>query len=553
MMLWDMDREDFVDLCKKGDEQALNQLYKTYSGKMMKICLRYVPDRQIAQDLLHDGFIVIFTSIGSLRNPERLESWMGVVMKNIALHYLSQNNMVNTIPLSEMSEEDEPAESPFMADLVSYDRLMELVEGLPDGYSKVFKLAVLEGLPHKEIGDLLHIAPHSSSSQLYRAKALLRKMIVDCRLVIIILLLLLVPLFYNYLPWKKKQQSHQPKMAMRQPKAEKRKEDRQTDSLEQKVCPGTGERSQLPELISASPLADAGKVPPILPVGNITISVPPVNKPLFVSDLPSATISGLCPEGNFVSVQRKKKAGVWKFMLAGSLGPQLAQNIYKLIATPHSDSGVGADLPQQVSTWEDYYTYLNTRYQEGTLGDSVTIINIAKNNQGDIVESQHHYSPVTIGLSVNKKLNERWSLETGLQYTFLKSYFTTGNDFRIQETQRIHYIGIPFRVSYCWGNFRNFSLYSTAGMQLDIPLKGTLQTSHITDSIPMSMGRQSLNVPLQWSINASTGVQYHFTPRISLYIEPTVNYYIPDGSGLRTIRKEHPVTFTVPVGLRFSW
>ena len=79
-------------------------------------------------------------------------------MKNIALHYLSQNNMVNTIPLSEMSEEDEPAESPFMADLVSYDRLMELVEGLPDGYSKVFKLAVLEGLPHKEIGDLLHIA-----------------------------------------------------------------------------------------------------------------------------------------------------------------------------------------------------------------------------------------------------------------------------------------------------------------------------------------------------------------------------------------------------------
>ena len=110
-------------------------------------------------------------------------------------------------------------------------------------------------VPGQTFCDLLHIAPHSSSSQLYRAKALLRKMIVDCRLVIIILLLLLVPLFYNYLPWKKKQQSHQPKMAMRQPKAEKRKEDRQTDSLEQKVCPGTGERSQLPELISASPLA----------------------------------------------------------------------------------------------------------------------------------------------------------------------------------------------------------------------------------------------------------------------------------------------------------
>lgn len=552
-MLWEMNREDFVDLCKKGDEQALNQLYKTYSGKMMKICLRYVPDRQIAQDLLHDGFIVIFTSIGSLRNPERLESWMGVVMKNIALHYLNQNNIVSTIPLSEISDEDEPAESPFIADWISYDRLMELVEGLPEGYSKVFKLAVLEGLPHKEIGDLLNIAPHSSSSQLHRAKALLKKMIADCRLVIILMLLFLIPLFYNYLPWRKKQQSHQLKMAVRQPKAEKREEDKSADSLEQVVRYSVGERSQLPGLISAPPLVDIRRVPLLLSMEDIMISVPPTDKPLFVSELPRATISGLYPEKGSISVQRKKKAGTWKFMLAGSLGPQLAQNIYKLIATPHSDSGGGIDLPQQVSTWEDYYTYLNTRYQEGTLGDSLTIMNIAKNNQGDIVEGQHHYSPVTIGLSANKKLNERWSLETGLQYTFLKSDFTTGSDYRIQETQKIHYIGIPFRVSYRWGGFRRFSLYSTAGIQLDIPLKGTLLTSHITDSIPIDIGRKSLDVPLQWSINASAGVQYHFTPHISFYVEPTVNYYIPDGSGLRTIRKEHPVTFTVPVGLRFSW
>ena len=160
-----MDKRELVDLCKEGDEQALDLLYKTYSGKMMGICLHYVSDRQIAQDLLHDGFIVIFTSIDSLRDPERLESWMGVVMKNISLRYLNQNNAANIIPLSEMSEEDEPAESSFDADFVSYDQIMELVESLPEGYSKVFKLAVLEGLPHKEIGDLLNIAPHSSSSQ----------------------------------------------------------------------------------------------------------------------------------------------------------------------------------------------------------------------------------------------------------------------------------------------------------------------------------------------------------------------------------------------------
>lgn len=531
-----MDRKDFVDLCKKGDEQALELLYKTYSGKMLKICLRYVPDRQIAQDLLHDGFIVIITSIGSLRNPEKLESWMGIVMKNIALRYLNQNNAANLIPLSEISDEDVPAESPFSADSISYDRLMEMVERLPEGYSKVFKLAVLDGLPHKEIGDLLNIAPHSSSSQLHRAKALLKKMLIDYRIALILLLLFLIPLFYKRMHWKK-QPSPLPKMT-NLPKVEKEQDGKQTES---------------PKPIPAPPLVYVDTNRPTLPLEEIKATMPSVHKPLFTWTFPENIAPGLPVSEKPFSLQRSRKARKWKFMLAGSLGPQLAQNMYKLIATPHSDSDVGSAFPQEVSTWEDYYSYLNARYQAGTLGDSVTIMNIAANNHGKIVEQQHHDAPVTIGLAVNKKLNERWSLESGLQYTYLKSDFITGDEYRIQETQKLHYLGIHLRVSYRWGSFRKFSFYSTAGVQVDIPLKGKLSTSHITDSIPMHIGSHSLSVPMQWSINGSAGVQYHFTPHISFYIEPTINYYIPDGSGLRTIRKEHPVTFTVPVGLRFSW
>ena len=77
-----MDIKELVDLCKKGNEQALSLLYKTYSKKMMGICLHYIPDKQIAQDLLHDGFIVIFTSIETLRTPEKLESWMAFIVFN---------------------------------------------------------------------------------------------------------------------------------------------------------------------------------------------------------------------------------------------------------------------------------------------------------------------------------------------------------------------------------------------------------------------------------------------------------------------------------------
>ena len=199
-------------------------------------------------------------------------------------------------------------------------------------------------------------------------------------------------------------------------------------------------------------------------------------------------------------------------MLAGSLGPQLAQNLYKLIATPHTD-GISSDFPQQVSTWEEYYSYLHTRYQQGTLGkDSIGLMQIAQNNSGRIVENQQHHAPIVVGLSLSKKLNERWSLETGLQYTLLRSEFTTGEAFRIQDNQKLHYIGIPLRLSYRFWHYKRFSGYATAGIQVDIPIKGTLQSFHVTDSIPHKLDSQPVSAPWQWSVNTSIGIQYRLTP-----------------------------------------
>ena len=408
-----------------------------------------------------------------------------------------------------------------------------MVEKLPDGYRNVFKLSVLDGLSHKEIAEILHIAPHSSSSQLSRAKMLLKMILASHRISLVLLLLFLFPILCDN--WKKKEMNiYLSKFADEQVKITIGQKD------EDSQCRASA-NTALHCASESSPVAFS------IPTTSLDTVLTAWSSISTVEDtIVSPTLS------RSFSSPIKKVTGKWKLMLAGSLGPQLAQNLYKLIATPHSDGAVSG-LPQQVSTWEDYYTYLNTRYEAGLLGDSLGLLNVAKNNSGRIVEHQQHDAPVTIGLSFSKKLNERWNLETGLQYTYLRSVFTTGEEYKIQETQKIHYLGIPLRFSYRLWNYKRFSVYSATGIQLDIPLKGTLHSAHTTDSIPMSLGNQSLNVPLQWSINASAGIQYHVTPRISFYLEPTINYYIPDGSSLRTVRKEHPFTFTVPFGVRFSY
>lgn len=186
-----MTKEELLNLCKKGDGQALSLLYKTYADRMRRICNQYVSDKQIVNDLLHDGFIVIFTSIGTLRSAEKKESWMGKIMKNISLRYLEQCRSITTVSLDSIEEEgyEESPTPSYSNDFPSYAILLEMIESLPKGYCEIFKLAVLEGLSHKEIGQLLNIAPHSSSSQLSRAKGMLRKLLSRYRAMIGLLIL----------------------------------------------------------------------------------------------------------------------------------------------------------------------------------------------------------------------------------------------------------------------------------------------------------------------------------------------------------------------------
>ena len=51
-----MNEAELAERCGKGDNLARKQLYERYAGQLMAICIRYIGDRETAQDVLHDGF-----------------------------------------------------------------------------------------------------------------------------------------------------------------------------------------------------------------------------------------------------------------------------------------------------------------------------------------------------------------------------------------------------------------------------------------------------------------------------------------------------------------
>ena len=176
MLLYrEMKEQELADKCRQGDNEARRLLYERYGGRLFAVCLRYVADRELAQDLLHDGFLKIFESFEkfSWRGEGSLRAWMERVMINLVLQYLRRNDVLNQSAALETVAEvyEEPEVS--VVDQISQQQLMDFITELPVGYRTVLNLFVFEGKSHKEIAQLLGINEKSSASQLARAKAAL--------------------------------------------------------------------------------------------------------------------------------------------------------------------------------------------------------------------------------------------------------------------------------------------------------------------------------------------------------------------------------------------
>ena len=85
-----------IERCRQGDADALGELYKAYAQRMRGVCRRYISDEQTVEDVLHDAFVIIFTSFDRLRDDRRAEPWMKAITRNVASKCKNQpKNILN--------------------------------------------------------------------------------------------------------------------------------------------------------------------------------------------------------------------------------------------------------------------------------------------------------------------------------------------------------------------------------------------------------------------------------------------------------------------------
>ena len=165
-------------LCARGDEKARHELYTRYAAYLFALCIRYVGDRELARDLMHDAMIKIFDSVGKYKPTGSLKSWCGRVAVNMVIDHLRKSRRLETVSIDQTQEKIPEPQNEEIAKIPKTE-LMRMVGQLPETKRVIFNLFCVEGYSHKDIAQMLDIKEKTSSSLLFKARAQLAENVRD--------------------------------------------------------------------------------------------------------------------------------------------------------------------------------------------------------------------------------------------------------------------------------------------------------------------------------------------------------------------------------------
>ena len=144
---------------------------------MFSICLRYTRCNDDAQDVLQEAFIKIYNNRDKFDPERHIGAWIKTITIRAALNYIKDQSRYSLT--DDEAVFDQPVEETVsINDQVELkNKLMIVLNRLPDGYKMVFNLYAVDNLTHKEIAEYLNISEGTSKSQYSKAKKMIRELL----------------------------------------------------------------------------------------------------------------------------------------------------------------------------------------------------------------------------------------------------------------------------------------------------------------------------------------------------------------------------------------
>ena len=177
------------------------------------------------------------------------------------------------------------------------------------------------------------------------------------------------------------------------------------------------------------------------------------------------------------------------------------------------------------------------------------------NRTKEVTTGTDYRQPVNVGVMVNCYLSERWSIGTGLEWSWLHSSFREGSQtYYVSRVNDLHYLGIPLKLNCDLWKRNGFKVYAAAGGKMQKCFSGKQVEEYIYNSATgKSEMKELCERQMQWSVCAEAGIEYDFSPFAGVYFEPGATWHFDNGSSVDNIYKSRPLNFSLSVGIRFNF
>jgi RNA polymerase sigma-70 factor (ECF subfamily) len=158
-----------------GDETALRALWVAHAPRIDAVVRRLVGDPDQAADIAQEVWIQIFRALPTWRGDSQFSTWAHRIAVNRTLNALRSVRRLaklETVMEDDTVSVEEDSDRTFLAQSID-----EAVQKLSPGARSVFVLHDVEGYTHEEIAKELGITSGGSKSQLFKARAKLRRLL----------------------------------------------------------------------------------------------------------------------------------------------------------------------------------------------------------------------------------------------------------------------------------------------------------------------------------------------------------------------------------------
>lgn len=173
--------EDAIAGCLRNDNKSKEMVYKSFYGYLMGVILRYVEDRNDAEELVNDSFIKIFKNISQFSAPKyndqmqkAFKGWIAKISSRTAIDFLRGKRTF--LYVDDMTELQQPITELNAVSQLNVQDMMKMLNKLPETHKLVFNMYEIEGFSHEEISKMMNIPESSCRVYLTRAKNKLREL-----------------------------------------------------------------------------------------------------------------------------------------------------------------------------------------------------------------------------------------------------------------------------------------------------------------------------------------------------------------------------------------